>query len=42
MLCDDLEDWDGGGGGKEAQEGGVYVIHTTDSLSYAAETNTTL
>ena len=26
MLCDDLEGWDGGGGGREAQEGAdVYV-----------------
>ena len=25
MLCDDLEGWDGVGGGREVQEGGDYV-----------------
>ena len=25
MFCDNLEGWDGVGGGKEAQEGGTYV-----------------
>ena len=42
MLCDDLEGWDGAGGGKETQEGVDICIHTADSLHCTAETNTTL
>ena len=42
MLCDNLEEWDGVGGGKEAQEGGDIHIPMTDSCSYMAETNTIL
>ena len=25
ILCDNLEGWDGGGGGREVQEGGTYI-----------------
>ena len=32
MLCDDLEGWDRGVHGKEAQEGGDICIYTADSL----------
>ena len=31
MLCDNLEGWDGVGGGREAQEGGDMYITMTDS-----------
>ena len=44
MLCDDLEEWDGDGGEREAQEGGgicIYII-MADSCCSTAETNTTL
>ena len=37
-----LEEWDGDGGGKEAQEGGDMCIHTADSHSCTAETSTIL
>ena len=33
---------DGGGGGREVQEGGDIGIHMADSLHCTAETNTTL
>ena len=43
MLCDDLDGWDGGGGGgREVQEGGDICIHIADSLRCTAETNITL
>ena len=42
MLCDDLDGWDGGGGGREVHEGGDIFIHIADSLHCTAETNTTL
>ena len=42
MLCDDLEGWDGGWGGKEVQEGGDICILTVDSRCCMTETNTTL
>ena len=42
VLCDDLDGWDGGGGGREVQEGGDICIHIADSLHCTAETNTTL
>ena len=42
MLCDNLDGWDGGRGGKEVQEGGDIGIHIADSLHFTAETNTTL
>ena len=42
MLCDNPEGWDGGGGEREAQEGGDICIHIADSLCGTAETNTTL
>ena len=31
MLCDNLEEWDAVGGGREAQEGGDICITMTDS-----------
>ena len=43
MLCDDLDGWDGGGGGcrggREAPEGGNICILMADSLCCTAETN---
>ena len=42
VLCDDLDGWDGGGGGREVQEGGDICIHIVDSLLCTAETNKTL
>ena len=41
MLCDDLDGWDGGVGGKEVHQGGDICIHIADSLCYTTETNTT-
>ena len=41
MLCDDIDEWDGGGG-REVQEGGDIDIHIADSLHCTEETNTTL
>ena len=38
MLCDDLEGWDWGDGGSEAQEGRHICRHTTDSHCCTAET----
>lgn len=40
MLCDNLEGWDGVGGGGEAPEGGDTCIPMADS-HYTTETNTT-
>ena len=31
VLCDNLEGWDGMGGGREVQEGGDIYIHMADS-----------
>ena len=31
VLCDNLQEWDGSGGGREAQEGGDRYIHIADS-----------
>ena len=42
MLCRDLEGWDGGEGGREAQEGRDVCIHIADSFNCTAESNTTL
>ena len=45
MLCEDLEGWDGAGGGvREVQEEGniCKYTHIADSLCCAAETSTTL
>ena len=42
MLCDDLEGWDWGEGGSEAQEGRHVCIHIADSHCCTAETNTTV
>ena len=41
MICDDLEWWDGRGGGREAIEGGDICIYMADSCC-TAETNTIL
>ena len=41
MLCDNLEGWDGVGGGGKGQEGGDICIFTADSCCCMAETNTT-
>ena len=41
-LCDNLEGWDGMGGGREAQEGGDICTHMVDSCHCMAETNTIL
>ena len=41
MLCDDLDGWDGGWGGREVQEEEDIGIHIADSLHCTAETNTT-
>ena len=38
VLCDDLEGWDEGGGGRALQEGGNICIHVADSLCCTAET----
>ena len=47
MFCDDLEGWDWGCGGREAQEGGGYTLthrhtHKADLQHCTAETNTAL
>ena len=42
VLCGDLDGWDGGGGGKEVQEGGDTGRPRADSLHCTAETHTTL
>ena len=45
VLCDDLDGWEGwGGGGRwgEVQAGGDVGIHRADSHFCTAETNTTL
>ena len=31
VLCDDLQEWDGSGGRREAQEGEERCIHIADS-----------
>ena len=41
MLCDSLEGWDGEGGRKEVQEGGVTCMPMADSYGCMAETNIT-
>ena len=41
-LCDNLEGWDGEGGGREFQEGGDIGIPMADSCWCLAETNTIL
>ena len=41
MICDNLEEWDGGDG-KEATEGGDICMHRADSCCCTGETNTTL
>ena len=37
VLCDDLEGWDGDGGGRSKREG--ICIHIAESLSCTGETN---
>ena len=40
MLCDNLEGWDGVGGGREAHEGGDMCTPVTDPCQWTADTNT--
>ena len=42
VFCDDLEGWDGGGGGREVQEGGDVRDLVADSPRCMAEANTIL
>ena len=42
MFCDNLEGWDGMGGGRELKEGGEVCVLVADSYWRTAETNTTL
>ena len=42
VLCDNLEGWDGVGGGREVQEGGDICILKADSCCCMAEANTIL
>ena len=42
MFCDDLEGWDGVGGGREVQEGGDICDLMADSRHCMAEANTIL
>ena len=41
-LCDNVERWDGAGGGREVQEGGDICIPMADACGFMAETNTML
>ena len=41
VLWDDLEGWDGAGGGREVQRGRRYM-YTDESLHCITETHTTL
>ena len=40
MPCDDLEERDGGWGGREAQERGDVGVHMAGSLCCVVETDT--
>ena len=42
MLYDDVEVWDGMGGGREVQEGGDICVPMIDSCGCVAETNPVL
>ena len=42
MLCNNLDRWDGMGGGKEVKKGGHICIPMADSCQCKAETSTTL
>ena len=42
MLWDDLDVWDGVGGGREVQEGGDIGVHVADSLCCTAKMKITL
>ena len=41
VFCDNLEGWDGVGGGRDVQEGGDICILMADSYCCMAETNIT-
>ena len=41
-LCNNLEGWDGEGGGREVQRGGDICVPMADSCWCLAETNTIL
>ena len=40
VLCDNLEGWNGVGGGREAPKGGGVCVFMADSHCRIAETNT--
>ena len=42
MFCDNVEGWNGTGGGREVQEGGEICIPMADSLCCMAETKAIL
>ena len=42
MLCDDLEEWDGGGIGRRSAKEGNICVHRADSLHCTAEARATL
>ena len=42
MLCNDLEEWGGVGGGREAQDEGDIATFIADSCCCTEEINTTL
>ena len=42
MLCDHLDGWDGGVGGRSKREGIWVYIYIADSLHCTAENNTIL
>ena len=39
-LCNNLQEWDGEGDGREGQEGGDIYVPMADSFWYLAENNT--
>ena len=41
-LCNNLEEWDGAGGGREFPEGGGHIFTYSDSCSCMAETKAIL
>ena len=41
-LCGDLEEWDGGGGKREIEEGGHICTHIADPHCCATKINTAL
>ena len=42
VVCDDLECWNEGQGGREVQEGGDTCIHAVGSFHCTTESNTVL